>query len=77
MGFALLLILWLRARRYGTDFFPSFAGLWLCISIGFAVYSVVERHYAIADIALGIVSAAALPLAAAWLIRRWMKRKRS
>lgn len=42
MGLALLAIIALRSRRYGTDVFKSFIWLWTAVCIGLGVFSTVE-----------------------------------
>jgi hypothetical protein len=75
MGFGLLLILTLRARRYGTNVARSFIRIWLAACIGFTIYSIAERGIDWHLIPLPLLASFAAPSIAAMLIAQQMTRR--
>lgn len=76
MGFGcgLLLIFWLRARRYAGSIMPLYAIVWLAACIGLAVKSVMEDGQVLSAILPRLSIAAIVPLVLAMLIQRRMRR---
>ena len=74
LGVGLLLIFWLRARRYGGPIMPLYAVVWMACCIGLAVKSVVEDGQDMAAILPRLIIAGAIPLVLATLLHRRMRR---
>lgn len=66
MGVALLAIVALRCRRYGTDLFKSFIWIWTAACIGLGIAAVVEMHLSPIDAASRAGLVYLLVAAAAW-----------
>lgn len=76
MGLALLLIFFLRARRYGGSIMPLYAVLWIAICIGAAVHSVVELQHDIMAIVHNVLGGALIPVMAASGLQAWLRKQR-
>jgi len=76
MGLALLLIFFLRARRYGGSIMPLYAVLWIGICIGATVQGVVEQHLEVMAIIHNVLASALIPVMAASGLQAWLRQRR-
>ncbi|MEQ1688051.1 MAG: hypothetical protein ABL874_05715 [Sphingopyxis sp.] len=74
MGFGLLLILTLRARRYGTNVARTYIPIWLAACIGFAIYSIVDRGIDWQIFIMPLLANFAVPSLVALFLARRMRR---
>lgn len=74
IGFGFLLIMWIRARRYGTNVARTYIPIWLAACIGFAIYSIVDRGIDWRVFALPLLANFALPSLVALFLARRMQR---
>ena len=76
MGLVLLLIFFLRARRYGGSIMPLYAVLWFAACIGAAIQGVVEQHHDLMAMLPNLLVGALVPLMAAGGLQSWLIQRR-
>lgn len=76
LGFVLLLIFFLRARRYGRPIMPRFAMLWVAACIGAAMQGVIAQQQELMAILPKLLVAALAPMITAIGLQGWLDRRR-
>ena len=74
IGCGLLLIIALRARRYGANLLTSYLPLWAAVTVGLIVYATVEQGQAVGPVLPRALATFAVPSLLCLLIHRWMRR---